>query len=213
MKLQKITIDSTASQTELCELGKDCFADKSPYNPKGHRHPYTAVYSLLLSKYKTAPIRFVEIGIAGGSSVMMWSRYFTNPGRSLFFFDRDLQFIENANSFRIPDVFCMEMDVTIESSIVNGLKGTGGDLDVILDDSTHGIPEQIKIIKKGLPFLKSGGMFIIEDIFKRYKEEDYQRELEDVLDEFSFATFIDCEHVNKWSPDWDNDKLLVLIKK
>lgn len=213
MKIQSITIDSSASTTELCQLGKQFFADKSPYNEKGHRHPYTAVYSLLLSKYKYAPLRFVEIGIAGGSSLLMWSHYFLNPGRHLFFFDRDQDFIKNGNAFHIPDVFCLEMDVTQEESIQAGLKKIGGDLDVILDDSTHGIPEQIKIIKKGLPFLKSGGMFIIEDIFRRYKEEDYQKELEDVLDQFSSATFIVCEHTNKYSPDWDNDKLLVLVKK
>lgn len=213
MKLQKLVIDSTPCKTELCDLGKQYFADKSPFNPIGHRHPYTGVYSLLLAKYKNTPVRFVEIGIAGGSSICIWSQYFTNPGRKLFFFDCEKKFIDHANALRIPDVFCLEMDVTIEDSITEGLKSIGGDLDVILDDSTHGIPEQVKIIKKGLPFLKSGGMFIIEDIFKRYNEEDYEKELEDVLDQFSFATFIDCEHVNKWSPDWDNDKLLILIKK
>lgn len=213
MKLQNIVIDSTPSNTELCELGKVFFADKSPYNSKGHRHPYTAVYSLLLSKYKMHPIRFVEIGIAGGSSLLMWAHYFQNQGRRLFFFDCDKNFISHGNSFGIPGTFCLEMDVYKSESIRNGLSQIGGDLDVILDDSTHGIPEQVKIIKEGLPFLKSGGMFIIEDIFKRYDEQEYQKQLEDVLDEFSFATFITCEHVNKWSPDWDNDKLLILIKK
>ena len=213
MKIQSIVLDSSLSNTELCELGKRFCADKSPYNEKGHRHPYTAVYSLLLSKYKYEPLRFVEIGIAGGSSLLMWSHYFVNHGRRLFFFDRDADFIQHGNAFQIPDVFCMEMDVTKEDSIRSGLQKIGGDLDVILDDSTHGIPEQIKIIKTGLPFLKSGGMFIIEDIFKRYDEAEYQKQLEDVLDQFSLATFINCEHTNKWSPDWDNDKLLILIKK
>jgi cephalosporin hydroxylase len=213
MKIQHITIDSSSSKTELCELGQRFFADKSPYNEKGHRHPYTSVYNLLLAKYKYQPVRFVEIGIAGGSSLCMWAHYFLNTGRRLFFFDRDKNFVDNGNAFRIPDVFCLEMDVTQEESICAGLQKIGGDLDVILDDSTHGIPEQVKIIKKGLPFLKSGGMFIIEDIFRRYKEEDYQKELDDVLDQFSMATFITCEHTNKYSPDWDNDKLLILVKK
>ncbi len=206
-------IDSTPCESELCKLGKQYFADKSPYSTRGHRHPYTGVYSLLLSKYKYEPVRFVEIGIAGGCSLLMWAHYFANPGRRIFMFDRDKDFIENGNAYKLPDVFCQEMDVMDEDSIVKGLQTTGGDLDVILDDSTHGIPEQVKIIKKGLPFLKSGGLFIIEDIFKRHNEDDYQKELDDVLDQFSFATFINCEHANKWSPGWDNDKILVLIKK
>jgi predicted O-methyltransferase YrrM len=213
MKIPNLVIESTAAETDLCHIGKASGTDKSPYNVHGHRHPYTAVYSLLLSRFREQSIRFAEIGIAGGASVLMWSSYFKNPQRKLFFFDCDKKFIQHAESFRLADVFCLEMDVMKKESIEEGLKNIGGDLDVILDDSTHGIPEQVKIIKHGLPYLKPGGMFIIEDIFRRYKEEDYERELESVLDQFSFVTFITCEHVNKWSPDWDNDKLLVLVKK
>lgn len=213
MKIQSITIDSTGTQSELCDLGKKYGTDKSPYNTIGHRHPYTGVYSLLLSRFKEQPVRFVEIGIAGGASVLMWGHYFTNPQKKLFFFDRDTNFINHSSSFHLPDVFCLEMDVFEESSIHDGLTMIGGDLDVLLDDSTHGLSEQVKIIKKGLPFVKPGGMIIIEDIFKRTAEEDYEEALKDVLDQFSYATFITCDHKNRWSPGWDNDKLLVLIKK
>lgn len=213
MPIQSITIDSSLSETELCQLGKEFGADKSPYNTVAHRHPYTAVYSMFLSRFKEKPIRFVEIGIAGGASVRMWSKYFHNPNKSLFFFDCDRNFIEHSKSFRLPDVHCLEMNVYHEESIVEGLKKIGGDLDVLLDDSTHGIPEQVKIIKCGLPFVKSGGMIIIEDIFKRHDEKKYAEELNDVLDQFSLAMFITCDHRLRWSPDWDNDKLLILVKK
>jgi hypothetical protein len=213
MKIQSITIDSTLTKSELCELGAGYGTDKSPYNKISHRHPYTAVYSLLLSRFRDQPVRFVEIGIAGGASVAMWGMYFKNPNKNLFFFDRDENFIRQAASFHIPDTHCLEMDVTKEDSIVSGLRAIGGDLDILLDDSTHGILEQVKIIKMGLPYVKPGGMIIVEDIFKRTPEEEYQNALADVLDEFSFATFIVCDHKDRWSPDWDNDKLLVLVKK
>lgn len=213
MKIPSITIDSSDSITSLCELGATFGTDKSPYNPRGHRHPYTSVYTMLLGRFRYQPCRFVEIGIAGGASVLMWKAYFEHTNTKIFVFDRDEGFIENANNFHLPDVYALPMDVTQESSIQQGLQKIGGDLDVLLDDSTHGILEQIKIIKAGLPFVKPGGMIIIEDIFRRVSNEDYEKALEDVADQFSVIMFIVTEHKHKHSPDWDNDKLLVLIKK
>ena len=32
-------------------------------------------------------------------------------------------------------------------------------------------------------------------------------------DQFSFISFILTEHINKFSGEWNNDKLLVLVKK
>lgn len=213
MKIQSITIESSDSTTELCELGARFGTDKSPYNPRGHRHPYTSVYTMLLGRFRYQPCRFVEIGIAGGASVLLWRHYFQNNNTKIFVFDRDEGFIQNANQFRLPDVYALQMDVTEESSIQKGLHQIGGDVDILLDDSTHGILEQVKIIKAGLPFVKPGGMIIIEDIFRRTPNEDYEKALEDVADQFSVIMFIVTEHKYKYSPDWDNDKLLVLIKK
>jgi predicted O-methyltransferase YrrM len=213
MKIQSITIDSSAAITTLCEFGAAHGTDKSPYNVNGHRHPYTAVYSLLLGRFRYQPCRFVEIGIAGGASVLMWRHYFKNENTKIFAFDRDENFIANVNQFRLLNVYGLLMDVTNESSIHQSLQQIGGNLDVILDDSTHGLTEQIKIIKASIPYLKPGGMIIIEDVFRRTPNEDYENALVDVFDEFSEVMFIVTEHTHKYSPGWDNDKLLVLIKK
>jgi hypothetical protein len=105
------------------------------------------------------------------------------------------------------------MDVKNRSSVVKGLQVTGGELDVLLDDSTHTREDQILIIKEGLPFVKSGGMIIIEDVYRNASEEYYLNELKDVLDNFSQVFFITTDHALRYSPGWDNDKLLVLIKK
>ena len=143
----------------------------------------------------------------------MWRCYFLNMATRIFAFDRDLNFIENLNQFKLPEVYANEMDVFHEESIREGLAKTGGDLDVILDDSTHGLPEQVKIIKVGLRYLKPGGMILIEDIFRRIPNEDYEKALESIEDQCSVITFIETEHRDKYSPEWDNDKLLLVVKK
>jgi predicted O-methyltransferase YrrM len=194
-------------------LGSNYKTDKSPYNDAGHRHPYTAVYSLFFSRFQFQPVKFVEIGIAGGNSILLWRTYFTHKDTHIFGFDRDKNFIQNTLNFGLPGVSLGEMDVYEEESIRRGLEATGGDLDVILDDSSHGLVDQIRIIKQAIPFLKPGGLIIIEDIFRDTPEQRYEEGLADVLDQFSMAMFVVTEHERRYSPGWNNDKLLFLVKK
>jgi hypothetical protein len=60
--------------------------------------------------------------------------------------------------------------------------------------------------------LKPGGILIIEDIFRDTPEERYAMELQDILDKISFICFYTTEHANRYSPGWNNDKLLYLVK-
>jgi hypothetical protein len=55
---------------------------------------------------------------------------------------------------------------------------------------------------------------VIEDIFRNEDEDKYVEYLADttILKDAAAAYFVHCEHKDRWSPDWDNDKLLVLIK-
>jgi predicted O-methyltransferase YrrM len=106
------------------------------------------------------------------------------------------------------------MDVSVDGDVVRALKGSRGEAlyDVILDDSSHEHGHQIRIIKEAFPLLRQGGLLVIEDIFRSIPEEEYSRELTDILPQCSAAYFILCEHKYKFSPGWDNDKLLVLVK-
>lgn len=206
-----IRFDSSKAPTELCFLGARCETDKSPFNRAGHRHPYTAFYSMLMATWKHKPIRFVEIGVAVGSSVAMWCEYF--KAGQLYFFDRDPSFLKHAASFGYPNAHFSLMDVSDAASIRDALEGTGGELDILLDDSSHDIWHQKEILREALPFMKRGGILLIEDVFRNLSDEEYMRVLEPIKDQLSFYAFFEMEHINKWSPGWDNDKILMVVKK
>ena len=206
-----LVIDSTQCPTELCAIGKYFNTDKSPYNVHGHRHPYTPVYSMLLSQYKTTPVKFAEIGVAGGASVCMWNCFFEKG--NLFFYDRDENFLSHSKSFVGSNNVFSIMNVNDVSSIRNGLELTQGNLDILLDDSSHNIDDQKRIIEVGIDFVRSGGMIIIEDIDRGVPNEMYYDIIKNIKDKFSFISFIITEHENRYSPGYNNDKLLVLIKK
>lgn len=212
--IPRIIVDSSDAITELCIMGRTAQTDKSPYNTMFHRHPYTAVYTMLLAPLRNKAINFAEIGIAMGHSGIMWSEFFTSPDVAIHMFDRDTNFIENVKQKTDNNVKASLMDVGVDGDVLRALNESSGgaEYDVIIDDSSHDFDHQIRIVKEAWPLLKSGGILVVEDIFRSRAEEDYAHELEDILPLCAASYFVMCEHKFKWSPGWDNDKLLVLVK-
>jgi SAM-dependent methyltransferase len=209
----KLTIDSSFSRTDLCELGVIFPTDKSPYSEgsaSGHRHPYTAVYDFLFSSLRSKPINFGEIGIEQNQSMKCWRAYFSKA--SLWGWEYYDEKIEHALKDNLQGVTYLKMDVTKEESIAAGFEKSLATFDVIIDDSTHSFEDQIKIAKVVHRYLKPGGYFIIEDIFRKRSEQDYYNQLKEIIPYYRSITFIDAEHANKKSDDWDNDKLLVFVR-
>lgn len=211
--IQSITVDSTETQSELCCLGAIMGVDKSPYNRISHRHPYTAIYSLLFAHLKMAPLQFCEIGIGTTRSLQMWSRYFESSDARIYGFDLDKELVDLVQKQDMPRITAAIMDVEQADSITEALRAIGRPLDVLLDDSSHHFEDEIRIIECSLPFIKSGGMIIIEDVYRDIPIEKYTTALSALLHNFSYASFVVTDHKNRWSPGWDNDRLLVLIKK
>jgi predicted O-methyltransferase YrrM len=167
---------------------------------------------MLFAPLKNKPIRFAEIGVAGGASALLWEIYFSHRDTELRMFDRDQNFLDNGRK-HVGGRFTFElMDVSVDGDVSRAL---GKDrYDVIIDDSSHDFYHQIRIIKEAWPCLNSGGILVIEDIFRNEDEDKYVEYLADttILKDAAAAYFVHCEHKDRWSPDWDNDKLLVLIK-
>jgi predicted O-methyltransferase YrrM len=211
MSIPTFIVESSRATTNLCIVGATCRTDKSPFNPIGHRHPYTAFYSMILAPYKNKATRFVEIGVAGGASVVMWSHFFSSSAE-LIFFDRDDNFLTNSSNMRIPNTKFYNMDVDNSQSIREGFEKAGGNFDIILDDSSHNVDHQRKIVGEVLPFLKPGGIFLIEDVFRNIDNSVYMDIIKPYLSELAFYGFFEMEHTNKNSFGWDNDKILMLVK-
>ena len=212
MRIQRLVIDSTDSITDLCKLCAAFNSDKSPLetpNSPRHKHPYSSVYSMLLSPLRHKPIQFVEIGIAYGASANAWGNWFTNA--HLYFFDRDENFVNSVK--QTTTVQSALMDVAKPGDVHRALLAASSDLyDVILDDSSHDFDHQIRIIKESIVHVKSGGYIIIEDIYRSRNEKDYEDALADVMDKINTAYFVICNHDERYSPGWNNDKILVLVK-
>ena len=211
--MNQIVIDSTQAKSDLCLLCAEAGTDKSPFTVNGHRHPYTMPYSLLLEPLRHKPIKFAEIGVFRGASLRAWRNYFTQA--RIFGYDNDRPNLEYILSMGLPNTYLALMDASKEEAIVGGLAGYCQDnelFDVILDDASHDPPDQCLVIKHGLQFLKKGGLLIVEDIFRERPIEPYEKVFEEIKHLVSFHTFITCDHALRFSPGWNNDRLLVFVK-
>ncbi len=208
-------VDYKESCSDLCLMGAAFDTDKSSQRTNAsnsrHSHPYTLFYNSIFRDKKEAELAIAEVGIEYGASLLMWRDYFENA--TIYGFEYNVDYINSFKShFNNDRIELAEINVRDQASIQNAFQSVGIQYDLIIDDSTHQFEDQLRIIENVHQYLKPGGMLIIEDVFKSYKEQDYIDRLKPILELFQDYYFVSMDHVNRNSSGWDNDKVLVLVK-
>lgn len=224
-KINKLIIDSTESITDLCLLGAKHRTDKSPLssplakiveNPIEYAHAYTSIYDFLFSGLRYKDIKFGEIGVQYNHSIRCFREYF--PNAEICGFDHMTPFLENARKENMPDVSYYWLDAFDKKSIVDAMEISGGEFDVIIEDSSHQFDTQINFIETLHPYLKPGGMLIIEDLYPivengiDYIDEKFNEAIEPYKQFYSNIMFIEPKHKFQYSGLHQCDKLLILYK-
>lgn len=141
-------------------LAIEAGADKS-----SNFHDYTRIYSNYFKDIKNQPITFLEIGIYKGASVKLWEDYF--PYADLHFIDINPSSIVYHSS-RSHYHFIDQKNIAQLQSFAQSLnKG----FDIIIDDGGHTMEMQINSFIALFPYVKSGGLYIIEDLHTSYWKE------------------------------------------
>ena len=128
--------------------------DTSPdaHGDKGTAHSYIEhYYEDAFKPYRNKNITLLEIGIAQGQSLRMWREYFTNA-RIIGYDIRD-------NGVQCPGCELVYKDATNSNSF-NEIN----ELDIIIDDGSHQFDHQLKSLIFLFDKLKSGGLYVIEDV-------------------------------------------------
>ena len=173
--MNSLTIDSTECRTLLCRLCAESGTDKCPYSLHGHRHPYTAPYSLLLEPLRHKPIKFAEIGVFRGHSLLMWHDYFPNAE----IYGVDINITNQAISTVNPtDEIVLERADAYSEDYVNKFLNDG--FDYIIDDGPHTLWSQIAFIELYYKKIKKGGKLIIEDIQSKSDLEAIEQRLKEL---------------------------------
>lgn len=143
-------------------------------------HNYTEKYDRYFSPWREKNIKVLEIGIQDGYSLKTWKDYFPN-----------------AHIYGLDVVDCKHMDedrlTTIRGSqndlaALQRLNEQYGPFDIIIDDGSH-VSSDMRISFDYLfPFLKPGGLYVVEDLHCCYwpsfreRTYDFMDRLKDLLD-------------------------------
>ena len=120
---------------------------------------YLEEYERVLAPLRDKPIRFLELGVQGGWSMLMWKEFLPNAT------------IVGVDMAEMPENFPQDerfhfirSDQADPALAAKALKAAGGFFDVIVDDASHLGFLTANSFRHLFPILAPGGTYIIEDI-------------------------------------------------
>lgn len=165
---------------------------------KYHQHHYTDVYSKLLDEMRDSKLSLLEIGVAQGASLRTFRDYM--PKASIFGID-----IYPESVLVEPRINAIVGDSTEKESAEELCRLNGKQkFDVILDDGSHYIEHQAKTFINMWPYLKNGGLYIIEDI---WGVEELEKRIKDFRSDLKIDKF-DLRPKSGYG-----DSLIITVKK
>jgi hypothetical protein len=142
----------------LNELFNKYGSDKG--NIHGPKHKYAKFYESFLSDKREDIGLILEIGVCGGKSLKTWYDYF--PNANIIGLD-----IDDKSIYNNERVFTFILDQSNEDQLkhfVNECIEKKYKFDMILDDGSHHMFDQQITFGYLFPILKSGGIYILEDL-------------------------------------------------
>ena len=135
----------------LSKLNKDTLSDK------GIHHSYIDMYyEEAFANYKNKSITLLEIGVNAGKSLELWAKYFNNDS-TIIGIDKKITIPPYKPSKK--NIRYIIGDATKEETVKNF-----NNIDIIIDDGSHRVQDQLKSFDLFYSKLNETGVYIIEDI-------------------------------------------------
>lgn len=135
---------------------------------EGH-HTYDLPYEFHFGSLRDKEINLLEIGVGGynnpsegGASLRMWKEYFTNPYTDIYSID-----IFEKSSIQ-EDRITIFQGSQSDEVFLNYVSDMIGQIDIVIDDGSHVNSDIIASFKVLFPKLKSGGLYVVEDLQTAY---------------------------------------------
>jgi hypothetical protein len=172
-------------KTELCNLFTICGSDK------GCWHNYSTFYDFIFSENREEKLNVFELGLGTnnvdipsnmgeegipGASLKAWRDYFTNSMIYGADIDREILFDEE----RIKTFYIDQTDKKVILDCWNNTDLKDVEFDVIIDDGLHDLEPNRNFFDCSIHKLKSGGIYIIEDIMDDFID-DYEKWLNELI--------------------------------
>lgn len=151
---------------------------------KGSVHSYLPVYEELFAPYRNGSI--LEIGVFKGDSLRLWDRHFSSV-TGIDLCDRPLGMADLRPMLDDYDI------VLMNALDRDAVERNFGDVrfDVIIEDSSHAIEEQVAIYQNFRDKLAPEGVYVIEDV----QDIDDSREVFEGIDPQRSVEILDRRHI------------------
>lgn len=134
------------------------------YNTDKLEHGYIKIYEKYFESIRNENLKVLEIGIADGKSLLMWSDYFKNStiiGIDIHKIDIKEKKL-NKNNIKVHQG--SQSDDKFISEIIKEY----GNFDIIIDDGSHLKKDVIKSFHLLFPHLNNDGLYVVEDMQTSY---------------------------------------------
>jgi hypothetical protein len=148
----------------LDQIALECGTDKS-----SRHHDYCRIYEKYFEKWRDSPITLIEAGFGGyehfgrgGESIRMWQEYFTMANIVSFdLYPKDVDLYDS----RRTSYYCGHQT---DKEFLREMISVSGHPNIIIDDASHINPLTIDTFTYLWPRLKSGGIYVVEDLETSY---------------------------------------------
>jgi len=141
---------------------------------RGGWRGYDRVYSKYFKNIRNDKLKILEIGIHAGYGIYAWQNYFRNSMIYGIDINWNTDMIQHRNDLKIKHpLFKKAKLYNIDSTDKNHwIEFYGKQFDIIIDDGGHHPKTQVATFDCGWKYLKSKGLYFIEDVGHRYGEEE-----------------------------------------
>jgi len=134
------------------------------YKTDKFEHGYTKVYEKYFESLRDQRLKILEIGIADGKSLLMWSDYFKNSsiiGIDIHEINTEEKKLDRSNIY-------IHQGSQSDKKFIEELIKEYKQFDIIIDDGSHLAKDVKKSFELLFPALKDDGLYVVEDIQTSY---------------------------------------------
>lgn len=204
--------------TQLCNLFNQYGSDK------GCWHNYSTFYDFIFSDIKNKELNIFELGLGTtnpdipsnmgeygkpGSSLRAWRDYFENSMIYGADIDEDILFQEE----RIKTFYTDQLSQKVISECWNSPDLKEVEFDVIVDDGLHEYEANKNFFEFSIQKLKSGGIYIIEDIMDDSVDE-YEKWFKELmnLEKYHYIELLHIPSLYTLMNMQEDNRIAIIIK-
>lgn len=170
-----------------------------------NNHGYFAFYNPIFSKF-TAATSILEIGVLNGGSLRLWEKKFKNAQ----VYGIDIADCSNVNTDRIKTFIAEQAD---REQLKVVLENINTEFDIIIDDGGHTMKQQQVSFGYIFKHLKSGGVYILEDLHtskildRHYIDRDDEITTLEMLERYKVEGVITSNHMTQEEIEYLNNNI------